>query len=215
MRIIELSFNNHEESFVLPVNPKTLELTEGNKNNKLDLLNIGEINLIGNRGLKYLTISSFFPSIDSHFNKLSKEPIEYKNLLEKWKNSKRPIRVIISDLEINLAMAIENLVFTMNEGDKDIYFTIELAEYRFLNVPNISEDKTVMSNGLKERPIEKKAPLTYTVKSGDSLWAIAKKNYGDGTKYIELYEKNKTLISSKNGNKVDKYTIYPGQVLTL
>ncbi len=214
-RIIEITFNNREEGFILPINPPTLEISEANKNNKLDLLNIGEINLIGNRGLKSITLSSFFPSLKSKFNKASKDPIEYKNMLEKWKNSKKPVRLIISDLGINLAVAIENLIFSMREGDEDIYYTIEFTEYRFLNVPNVSEDKAVGDNGLKERPAEKEVPLTYTVKQGDSLWAIAKKHYSDGAKYTKLYENNKTLIDSKNGNKADKYTIYAGQVLTL
>lgn len=46
---------------------------------------------------------------------------------------------------------------------------------------------------------------TYTVRKGDSLWAIAAKQLGDGTRYKEI----KTL----NGLKSD--TIYAGQVLKL
>ena len=46
---------------------------------------------------------------------------------------------------------------------------------------------------------------TYTVKSGDSLWAIAAKQLGDGSRYKE--------IKSLNGLSSD--TIHPGQVLKL
>lgn len=46
---------------------------------------------------------------------------------------------------------------------------------------------------------------TYTVKSGDSLWAIAAKQLGDGSRYKE--------IKSLNGLSGD--TIHPGQVLKL
>lgn len=49
------------------------------------------------------------------------------------------------------------------------------------------------------------AARTYTVKRGDSLWAIAAKNLGSGTRYTE--------IKALNGLKSD--TIYPGQVLKL
>ena len=31
----------------------------------------------------------------------------------------------------------------------------------------------------------------YTVKSGDTLWALARKNYGDGSKYTVIAEANK------------------------
>ena len=50
-RIIELSYNNHEEMFNLPINPSEFEFSEAQNNQKITLLNIGEANLIGHRGL--------------------------------------------------------------------------------------------------------------------------------------------------------------------
>ena len=49
---------------------------------------------------------------------------------------------------------------------------------------------------------------TYTVKSGDCLWNIAKKYLGDGSRYTEIYNLNKDKIKNPN-------LIYPNQVLTL
>ena len=49
------------------------------------------------------------------------------------------------------------------------------------------------------------AARTYTVRSGDSLWAIAAKQLGNGNRYTE--------IKALNGLKSD--TIHPGQVLKL
>lgn len=48
----------------------------------------------------------------------------------------------------------------------------------------------------------------YTVKQGDTLWAIAKAHYGDPLLYRAIYEANATLVS-------DPDLIFPGQVLTL
>lgn len=45
-RIIELSYNNHEEMFNLPINPSEFEFSEAQNNQKITLLNIGEVNLI-------------------------------------------------------------------------------------------------------------------------------------------------------------------------
>lgn len=57
---------------------------------------------------------------------------------------------------------------------------------------------------------------TYTVKEGDSLYAIAKKKLGKGSRYTEIYSLNKAAIDRKNsGKSVSKYTIYPGQVFKL
>lgn len=47
---------------------------------------------------------------------------------------------------------------------------------------------------------------TYTVKSGDSLSKIAKEMYGDASKYPQIFEANKPMLS-------DPDKVYPGQVL--
>ena len=57
---------------------------------------------------------------------------------------------------------------------------------------------------------------TYTVKSGDSLYSIAKKKLGSGSRYPEIYALNKSAIDKRNaGKSVSKYTIYAGQVFKL
>ncbi|WP_029686915.1 peptidoglycan-binding protein LysM [Tatumella saanichensis] len=52
------------------------------------------------------------------------------------------------------------------------------------------------------------APTIYTVKSGDTLSAIAKQVYGDANAYNKIFEANKPMLSSP-----DK--IYPGQALRI
>ena len=49
---------------------------------------------------------------------------------------------------------------------------------------------------------------TYTIKKGDTLWAIAKKYYGKGSEYPKIFNANKDII--KDPNK-----IYPGQVIKI
>jgi LysM repeat protein len=48
----------------------------------------------------------------------------------------------------------------------------------------------------------------YTVQSGNSLWVIARKAYGEGTQYTVIYSANRGHIRDPN-------LIYPGQVITL
>ena len=135
-RIIELSYNNHEEMFNLPINPSEFEFSEAQNNQKITLLNIGEANLIGHRGLVTGSLSSFFPAPSSPLARYAdREPMEYIRLLEKWKTSTQPIRVIISDCDFNLAMSIDKLTRKHREGDKDVYYPLVLSEYRFLNIP--------------------------------------------------------------------------------
>jgi len=52
------------------------------------------------------------------------------------------------------------------------------------------------------------AATFYTVKSGDSLSAIAKRHYGDAKKYPVIFEANRPMLTDPN-------KIYPGQVLRI
>ncbi|MBR4878202.1 MAG: LysM peptidoglycan-binding domain-containing protein [Clostridia bacterium] len=59
-------------------------------------------------------------------------------------------------------------------------------------------------------PVEEPAPTaeTYTVKSGDCLWNIAKKLLGNGFRWKEIYELNKDIIKNPD-------LIYVGQVFKI
>ena len=52
------------------------------------------------------------------------------------------------------------------------------------------------------------AAKTYTVKSGDSLWAISEQVYGNGNDWRRIYEANKDRIE-------DPDVIQPGWVLNI
>ncbi len=220
-RVIELSVNNRQEYIELPVNPATVEFTEKQLNQTITLLNIGEANLKGGRGLKYTKFTGFFPSSKSPFYKFAKRlPYEYISLLEEWKMGGAIVRVIISDMKINLAMLIDELNYSMKEGDKDIYYALSLSEYRTLNVPSVQTATRVRSNGLMERPAEAGQARAHTVVKGDTLWGIAKRNYGSGTQYTKIYGANSGIIeaSAKKHGKASSdngHWIYPGDVYAL
>ncbi|MGF7224513.1 nucleoid-associated protein YgaU [Pantoea agglomerans] len=61
------------------------------------------------------------------------------------------------------------------------------------------EDKSVTGAGSNR---------TYTVKSGDTLSAIAKQFYNNASEYMKIFEANKSILSSPDN-------IAPGQVLTI
>lgn len=59
-----------------------------------------------------------------------------------------------------------------------------------------------------EDMIEGSEGTYHTVVKGDTLWAIAEKTMGNGTKYQEIFEANRPMLS-------DPDKIYPGQVLRI
>jgi LysM repeat protein len=64
----------------------------------------------------------------------------------------------------------------------------------------------VVSEAVEEEPAPEPAVRTYTVVSGDTLWAIAEQFYGDGSKY--------QVIADASGIP-NPDLIQPGQVLTI
>ena len=96
------------------------------------------------------------------------------------------------------------------EGDKvkvsGKSLTQELREKIVLAVGNVAGVAEV------EDAIEPEEPATaavfHTVEKGDTLWAVSSKAYGDGAKYMKIFEANKPMLSHP-----DK--IYPGQVLRI
>lgn len=208
-RKIELSIDNRRESIILPVNPATVEFQESQQNQKITLLNIGEVGLLGNRGLISTSLSSFFPSKKSPFYKYAKkDPGKYIKMLKGWMESTEIVRLIITDLGVNLAMTIDGITHTIQEGNDDIAYKIDLSEYRRLNVPSVQINIQVKENGLQARPDTQSTVKNHTVVSGDTLWAIAKKHYGNGAEYTKIFNANKDKIKNPD-------LIYPGQVLTI
>lgn len=51
-------------------------------------------------------------------------------------------------------------------------------------------------------------PVFHEVKKGETLWKIASTHYGNGSKYTEIFEANKPMLS-------DPDKIYPGQNLRI
>ena len=68
-----------------------------------------------------------------------------------------------------------------------------------------AETKTVEEAAVSEG---EETGRTYTVKSGDTLWAIASEMYGSGGKYMKIFEANTNIL--ENPDKIK-----PGQVLVI
>ena len=71
------------------------------------------------------------------------------------------------------------------DGTGDMYYNLILIEYKEPSVEN-----AVKESREKETNKEIENVKAYKVQSGDTLYNIAKRFYGDGNKYLELAEKN-------------------------
>lgn len=74
-----------------------------------------------------------------------------------------------------------------------------------------------VENALEE---EKKKGIQYTIKKGDTLWALAKQFLGSGVRYKEIYDANADIIEAEarrrgKANSSNGHWIYPGTVITI
>ena len=213
---IYLSFNNQAEAFEFPVLPEEVEIKESGNNKSHILQNIGEITVINRIKAPTLKLESFFPINSGPYvtSKYLLKPNEYIEKIKRWRDTGKPVRLVITGTSVYLSWActIEDFSYKEKAGAVgDIEYTISFKEYRWFKVKKVeivSDSKTSQPAiaKMEQRPVEKEIPKTYTVQTGDTLCSISKKCLGDSGKYKEIAKKN---------NIANPSLIYPGQVLQL
>lgn len=190
-RQIILSSDN--EKFTIPVTPRGYEIKTAQNNETIDILDFGEAMLFGNAKLKRLSFSGFFPHPKHDYPFIVgdvKNPIECVELLTKWKEAKKPIRVIITDSPVNLMMGLREFAYREQDGTRDIYYKLSFIEYKELNTPSANNDKQIdETTGLKQRTDEPENPESWVDKADDILDA-SKKVYGDYSHWRNIVQSN-------------------------
>jgi nucleoid-associated protein YgaU len=208
---------------LLPISPEKLTLKVKNQNKTMTLINEGEINLLKDAGLTEFEFDVLIPVVQYPFAIYDdgfKSPAYFTDYFEKLKTEKKPFQFIVNRempngkllFDTNITVSMES--YTIKEQAKDgfdLMVSIKLKQYKhygtkIVKVINNTANVTT-SRATTNSPAPKKE-TTYTVKKGDCLWNIAKKFYGNGSKYTKIYEANKDKI--KNGN-----LIYPNQILII
>jgi len=105
-----------------------------------------------------------------------------------------PVDNLSVDLHDSVA-SIKGVVATQGDREK-----VVLGVGNTPGVAQVDDQLTVKAS--------EPAATFYTVKSGDTLSAIARSQYGDANKYPRIFEANKPMLQDPN-------KIYPGQVLRI
>ena len=219
-----MSYEFYLDGTLLPVTPGSLEIKVNGQNETVNLINKSEVNRLFPPGLSEVSFTALLPAQDYPFCAGKPRSIQsYLSKLEALKTEKKYFQFVVVRTKpdgtpmynTNLTVSLEE--HTITEDAEDLGFDtsveISLKQWRGYGSKSIelSESDTgqTVAEVKEERPAQNApAPTTYTVKSGDCLWNIAKKQLGDGSRWQEIYNLNKDKIKNPN-------LIYPNQVLTM
>jgi LysM repeat protein len=208
----------------LPIAPQKLTVKIKGNNKTLTLINEGDINFLRAPGLTEITFDAVLPMLGQYsFANGYRRPDSYLNKLESLMTDKEPFRFLVSRVapsgrllyDTNMKVSLENYTVTEDATKgPDVTVSITLKQYISYSTKTVTvvkpkpEKKPVVQQKKKRETSSAPKVKTYAVKSGDCLWNIAKKYYGNGAQYTKIYNANKGKIKNPN-------LIYPGQVLTI
>lgn len=227
-------FSDGSDVLTFPITPGELNITVGSNNKVVTLINEGDINILKSPSLIEVEFEARFPMRKYPYSREASSFQTYMDKFTELKEEKKSFRFIVARTtphgrrtwDTNLLMALEDFDVNENadEGD-DVLITFKLKQYKEYGVTTIktkSSSSTTTSTSNKARSTNNKGSSaeTYTVKSGDCLWNIAKKFYGKGSSWTKIYNANKSAIEAdakKHGKSSSSngHWIYPGIKLTI
>ena len=213
----------------IPWLPSTIECQSGELLlATYNIINKGEVAVPTGTGLATYSWSSEFPGENRDGEGMLRgewnPPKHYHDILEDWKKNGTPLNLLVTGYPINKDVLLQSYNHTAAGGFGDLAYEVTFIEYREITISTTevapTTATTTTTTTTQKRSTTTTTTGTYTVKTGDSMWAIAQRFLGDGSKWPTIYEANKTIIeqtakkygrqSSDNGR-----WIYPGMTLAI
>ena len=215
---MEMYLKNDKHIFRFPILPSTINVQDYAIINDSNITGLGDVAIFGGKGLRTIEISSFFPNPKRKY-----KFVNYSNYPKQWDcvskirgymNNGEVMRFIVTGTEINFQVRITDFTFSQQDGTGDVYYTINLKEYREIKISSTTPAKKKTDNKNRtsskdknnnnNKTSTKSKQTIHIVKKGDTLYDIAKKYYGKGSNYKKIIEKNKSKYPSLAKNTIIK-----------
>lgn len=228
-----MAYDMYFGKVLLPVTPSSVKTEINNKNKTIDLINEGEVNVLKTPGLTKVSFNLLLPNVNYPFAKYPngfKKASYYLDVLEKYKVGKEPFQFILSRVlpngdvlfNTNLKVSLENYTIEDDASEGfDTKVSVTLKQYKAYGTKTANIESYV-------RTVQKRdagagantAGTKYTIVTGDTLWNIAKLKLGNGSRWTEIYNANKSVIESAakargKASSSNGHWIFPGTVITI
>ena len=216
---MEIYLGTDNDKIRFPVVPSSIGVNRSNSIDIEAIIKLGEVPIFNGTSLKTIELTSFFPNQEYSFCDYTgfMKPYEFSDKIQKWMYEGKPLRVIVTDSPTNMQCLIQQFDTVEQDGTRDLYFTLNLLEYRPIEVPNLSNSSSSSSSSSSDnltRPskeITNNTQKTHKVVKGDCLWDMAQKYYGKGSLYPKIKEANTSKYPSLAKNNI----IYVGMELII
>lgn len=141
---IYLSVNNRKQLMKLPILPEEINVKTSRKNETFTTIHFGELLLLGEAGLKELELEAFFPKSPKSYSfarEKKRKGWDCVKLIESWAEKELPVRVTVTGTNINMLMGIESFEYGVQDGTGDIYYTLNLTEYKKVKLKTVKKKK--------------------------------------------------------------------------
>lgn len=198
---IYIKERNGTRQIRVPWLPATIEYKAGEQvAATYDILNRGEVQVPSGSGLAKISWESQFPGKNRSRTYLMRgtwaDPATYHKILESWLTKGTSLNVLVTGYPINKDVLLTSYTATPAGGFGDIEYSVEFTEDRDITItskgPSTSKNKDKNSQPKRKTT----SYTTYTIKQSDTLWGIAKKELGNGSREREIYDLNKSIIES-------------------
>ncbi len=187
---MEVWLKSYSKRFRLPVIPSEYTVTGERGDEVVNINSIGEVDLAGNRKLKQVSWSCFFPcEYDESYCQYSglKSPKKSVELIEKMMHI-GPVKLIITGTPVKFWTRISSFEWGEHDGSGDIYYSITLKEHRPITVSSstVASDDSLSSGTSADTTTQRTVPeteeATITVtEEGMSASAVARKYTGSAS----------------------------------
>ena len=137
-------------------------------------------------------------------------PWLYLEQLERWVDKGTVVRWMVSGTPVNAAVLLEGVTYREQDGTNDLYADITLRQYTRPETPVLPAEPSASGAGTaasRDSATGTATAKTCTVASGDTLWGICRRYYGDGFLAWRLAAAKAAASPTP--------TYPPGQVLTI